>query len=578
VSEFAERERWLSPENAAASGRWKDVPYQTAMQNVFNESGKKIAIFMTSSQVGKTEIIKNMIAYAINLGGGTTFMLPSESIARDFSKAQIGPLIRDTPLLAAQIPESKKDGNTHLFKSWPGGYLRLVGSQKADKLSSFPSPRLFIDELDRCSRVTRNSAGVIEGSPVDLFLERCKNWPNRFALFTSTPTGEGVSAIEEWWHKSDQRLPYIPCPHCQALQFLAWDQFEWVGKDNPDVTARPETVCFRCKGCHETFTDNSRLRWLKQVQWVKQKPESLIAGFHLNAFYSPWSSWESLLRKYLDCGSNQLKKMVWVNTTLGKPFSLDAIKTPDWKVLAARKTTYARYEIPEPVKILLAGCDVQFDRLEVSVYGVYKAQLFIITHEVLVGNTANVDDEVWGELDQLLARPWLKKSGYELHIHRLAIDAHYHTTTVAHYARRRKQVVPVTGIDNNWKTDLLPSRPMDIKRNGQYFRTGKRRWPVGVSVLKMDLYNRLKLEATPDAVPREYIHFPSGMPDEFYKQITGETCRLVDDSKGNAKMVWEKIHDAVECLDCAVYTLALYKICGLHLWSEERWEKIASLI
>jgi phage terminase large subunit GpA-like protein len=41
--------------------------------------------------------------------------------------------------------------------------------------------------------------------------------------------------------------------------------------------------------------------------------------------------------------------------------------------------------------------------------------------------------------------------------------------------------------------------------------------------------------------------------------------------RGQSKMMWEKQHDAVEALDCMVYTLALYKICGLHLWREERW-------
>ncbi len=43
----------------------------------------------------------------------------------------------------------------------------------------------------------------------------------------------------------------------------------------------------------------------------------------------------------------------------------------------------------------------------------------------------------------------------------------------------------------------------------------------------------------------------------FTHQLTGEYCKIVEDSRGGTKMVWEKIHDAVEALDCAVYILTL---------------------
>jgi phage terminase large subunit GpA-like protein len=305
VSEFAEAERILSPETTAQSGRWRNIPYQIEMQDIFKDPKVNTAIFMTSTQCGKSSLILNILAYCIaHESGANTFMLPSESIARDFSKAQITPLIRDMPIVGNKIRGARKDGNTHLFKAWPGGSLRFVGSQRADKLSSFPSPRLFIDELDCCVRATRNSAGQIEGSPVELLLERNKNWPNRFALLTSTPTIEGASAIAEWWEKSDKRKPNIPCPQCGYYQFLAWEQFEWEGKDKERIEDKPETIRFRCLGCKSTFTESTRNSWLPRLKWVKENPKSDIAGFHLNAFYSPWSKWSELLQKYLAAGSN----------------------------------------------------------------------------------------------------------------------------------------------------------------------------------------------------------------------------------------------------------------------------------
>lgn len=585
VSEFAEKERILSVENAAKSGRWINIPYQVEMQNAFDS--EKMVIFMTATQIGKTELIKNILLKAmVYETGGTTFMLPSESVATDYSKAQLEPLVRDTPKLRTLIQPAKKDGNSQLYRKWPGGYLRLVGSNSADKLSSFPSPRLFCDELDRCSRVARNSAGVIEGSPVQLFLERSKNWPNRFALFTSTPTIQGVSAIHEWWLKSDQRIPLVPCPHCENkifLDFLGvfnrpdWGKFVWIGKDT-DEPQEPDTVVFECGKCHRSFDDTTRHAWLPKLSWHKQRPEAKIAGFHINAFYSPWTAWSELVEKYVSSGSSPLKRMTFWNTTGGWPFSFDAIKTPAWQEIASRKAEYKRHEVPNEVTVLLAGCDVQLDRLECSVWGFYKKQAYLITHEVFAGNTSNIDAECWEELDAFIHKTWSKINGYKIRIHRCAIDAHYNTNQVAHFARMRKRIIPVTGVDSNWQTDILPSRPMDIKKNGKYFRTGKRRWPIGVSVVKLDLYGRLKL--SPDQsgnLPTEYMHFPSGMSDEYYKQLTGEVCKLEEDGKGDPKMVWERQYEAVEALDCAVYTLALYKICGLHLWADERWNQTPSL-
>ena len=37
-------------------------------------------------------------------------------------------------------------------------------------------------------------------------------------------------------------------------------------------------------------------------------PKSNIAGFHLNAFYSPWVSWPSLIEKWLTAKGPSLKR------------------------------------------------------------------------------------------------------------------------------------------------------------------------------------------------------------------------------------------------------------------------------
>ena len=133
---------------------------------------------MLSTQTGKTECLKNMLYFRlIKRPSGCTWLLPSISMARDFSSAQLETMIRDNKLLKEITPDSRKDGASRLFKKFPGAFLRLVGGQKSDQISSFPSPLLFADEIDRIPMNARSSSGVYEGNILDLLLQRMTNFP-----------------------------------------------------------------------------------------------------------------------------------------------------------------------------------------------------------------------------------------------------------------------------------------------------------------------------------------------------------------------------------------------------------------
>jgi phage terminase large subunit GpA-like protein len=147
VSEYSEAHRKLSSKDSPESGNWKNWWYQVEMQDVFNDLSVKKCIFMTSTQIGKTAIIFNIIMYIICcLTGGITFMLPTDTYAKDYSKARFTPMLEDCPELAKRIPPGKTQGNTVLFKEWATGFLRFIGSGNADKASSFPSPFICGDE------------------------------------------------------------------------------------------------------------------------------------------------------------------------------------------------------------------------------------------------------------------------------------------------------------------------------------------------------------------------------------------------------------------------------------------------
>ena len=234
VSEFAEKYRYLSPENSYKAGKFFAYDFQKEVMNTMFHPDYWMVVMMFSAQTSKTEMQLCAIHYAImRLKGAITFMLPSDTMAIDYSTGRVDPMIRDNPDLAQKFGDKKSKGNRVLMKSYQGGYLRFVGSSNADKLCSFPSPYLIIDEVDRCKTIARNSDGKIEGNSLLLLFERMKEMLNAFVIMCSTPGLAGQSQIYDYFMESDQRYALTPCPHCEHEQFLDWNNFNWLGKD-PD--------------------------------------------------------------------------------------------------------------------------------------------------------------------------------------------------------------------------------------------------------------------------------------------------------------------------------------------------------
>ncbi|MFX6803754.1 phage terminase large subunit family protein, partial [Acinetobacter baumannii] len=76
---------------------------------------------------------------------------PKEDAAEQFSKERIGPLIASTPVLRALVGTSKtrKSEETLLYKSFPGGFLALVGAGSPDNLARRPVRIVMYDEVDK---------------------------------------------------------------------------------------------------------------------------------------------------------------------------------------------------------------------------------------------------------------------------------------------------------------------------------------------------------------------------------------------------------------------------------------------
>ena len=68
VSQWADRERHLSPESSAEPGRWRTdrAEYLRAIMDAASDPAVHTIVVMSSSQAGKTECINNIVGYYID--------------------------------------------------------------------------------------------------------------------------------------------------------------------------------------------------------------------------------------------------------------------------------------------------------------------------------------------------------------------------------------------------------------------------------------------------------------------------------------------------------------------------------
>jgi phage terminase large subunit GpA-like protein len=518
------------------------------MMDAVNDAAVETVVIMSSAQVGKTEILNNIIGYHVHLDPSPILLLqPTLEMAEAWSKDRLAPMLRDTDTLRGLVkdPRSRDSGNTLLYKRFPGGHITMAGANSPASLASRPIRIVLGDEVDRYPV----SAGT-EGDPVSLAKKRTTTFWNRKLILTSTPTIKGASRIEAAFEQSDQRRFQVPCPHCGEFQVLKWMQVKW--ESSEETGHKPETAHYVCEvnGC--IIANTERFPMLKAGVWVAEKPFNGIAGFHINELYSPWVTFEQIVTDFLRAKVLPETLKTWVNTSLGEPWE-ESGEMVEADMLLQRKESWGD-EAPEPVVLVTAGVDVQGDRLEVEVKGWgIGEECWSLDYRVLYGDPAQ--ETVWRELDAYLQKPIRSKLGVQLNIACVCVDSGgHHTQMVYEYCSKRavRGVFAIKGVSQAAKP--LIGRP---SKNNRY---KLRLYPVGSDTAKEVIYSRLRI-MEPGA---GYFHFPMERDREYFLQLTAEkqVLRFV---KGVSKREWIKTRSRNEVLDCTVYALAAFKLLNADL-------------
>jgi len=549
VSEWADTYRQLSRESSAVSGQWSTskAEYQRGMMDAVSDSRYETVVLMTCAQIGKTELVNNVIGYHIHQDPAPILVVhPTVEMANAWSKDRLSPAIRDTPVLTRLIadPKSRDSGNTVLHKSFTGGRVTASGANSPASLASRPCRLVLMDEVDRFPL----SAGA-EGDPVGLAKRRSATYYNRKIVLVSTPTETGSSRIAAAYEESDQRKYFVPCPHCGEHQVLKWSNVKWNDGD-------PSSAHYVCDECGSVWTELDRSRAIRRGEWrATAEAKGKVAGFHLNGIYSPWTRLEDAVQDFLTSKSDPMRLRTFVNTFLGETFDSERGEQLDEMDLINRAEDWGD-EIPEEVLLITAGVDTQDDRLEVELIGWARGEeSYSLAYHTLYGDPSTA--ELWLRLDDVLKTPFIHPITGEMICRSACVDSggHY-TQQVYNYCRTRvgRRIFAIKGIGGEGRPIVgRPSKSNIGKVN---------LFPVGVDTAKEVVMARLRIKEPGEG----YCHFPTGRSEEYYRMLTSEK-RVVKYYKGRPRNEWVKTRTRNEALDCRVYGTAALSILNLNLES-----------
>lgn len=561
VSEWAIRNRVMPKGTTPRPGPFQPEKFQVEMMDIVLDPNVHEVVVMKCTQVGFSDaVLNNVIAYHVDANPQPMMMVqPTIDNAKDYGKKRITPMIQACPALRARIKDatSRRAGNTLALKEFPGGFLKLTGANSGAGLRSDPVPIVVLDEVDGYPLDVEG-----EGDPQAIATRRTDAFTDWKVIRGSTPAKpKGISPIERDFERSDKRRFHVPCPFCGWKQVLWWrdpatKQYRLSYESESaagQVKVKPESVAFVCAKCSAKIPERYKQQMLNAGEWIAEHPDRPIAGFHLNALYSPWrDNWAALAQEWAEANheKNPEKLKAFVNLRLGETWeeqgdSIEAI------ALKSRLEEY-KAEVPDGVGLLTASVDVQNDRLEAVVKGWgAKEESWLIAYQQIFGDPGAED--VWNEMDSFLLLAWETAGGQKVKIASTMIDSGgQHTDSVYKFVagRQARRIFALKGSSEAGK-EIVGKFSVNNRYRVKLFT-------IGTDTAKDRIFARLKIPAPGPG----YVHLPNFLEDEYLQQLTAE--KAVRRYKKGLGTVREYIKTRArnEALDLEVYALAALYVLG----------------
>jgi hypothetical protein len=321
-------------------GPWsfKHHPWVREMHDCEAEEivGKKAA------QMAYTETALNKTFFNIDVKGTSVlYVLPATTPdASDFSASRFDPALE----LSAHLKNLFSDVANVGHKRAGSANLFVRGSRSRNQMKSLPVSFLVFDELDEMNL-----------DNVTLANERLSGQVEKQVFKLSTPTIDNYG-IDESWRRSTMERFFFRCPHCSQMTNLYYPEcLIIVGDDKNDPRIKESHLI--CPLCKHKLAHEDKINYLQNNQWVAEKSDRDIRGFHVSQLYSmtvaPWEIAASVFDSQRDPAAEQ----ELYNSKLGETRVVEGARVTEQNIRDATGT-YKKYQSHDALTLKTIGIDV----------------------------------------------------------------------------------------------------------------------------------------------------------------------------------------------------------------------------
>jgi phage terminase large subunit GpA-like protein len=415
------------------------TPYATDFARAFSLAGYRRVVMVTSAQTGKTETFLDVIGERLdNRPAPILYVGPNKQFVTEQFEPRVRELFTQAKSLASKMIggiDGKQQKQT--LKRVNGTRLRLAHAGSSTALKSDPASLALVDEYDE---MLANVKG--QGDPLGLVEARGDTYADFVTGIVSTPSvgmieteqdeesglefwkavepdaiGDVKSPIWRLWQEGTRHHWCWPCVHCGDYFVPRFSLLKWPEGATPLQARRAAYVqCPRCGGVLEDrhrADMNARGRHVAPGQKVDRDgavtgdpPDTSTLSFWVSGLASPFVTFgqraETYLRALLSNESGKIQTAV--NSQFGELYIDGGGEVPPWETIFNNRLGYAAGTVPDEVRYLTVGIDVQKMRLIYVVRGWgFRGTSWLVKHGELHGSTA--EPEIWSDLDTFLTTP-----------------------------------------------------------------------------------------------------------------------------------------------------------------------------
>lgn len=236
------------------------------------------------SQVGGSVMFNLKVFFAVQKKGWQfIYTMPTDSDVEEFVKSKTNVLLKENPAVFNGVSQDSV-------------YMKQIGDRFVFFKGTISKTAAIATTADV---LVHDEASRSDQQILETYKSRIKASKVKARWLFSNPTTE-KDAVDEAWHKSDQKEWAITCEHCKTEQLLMWPH-----------SVNIETEQFVCISCGKEISNDTR----RNGHWQKQNPESNISGYHISHLMAPWITAKEIIE---DSKGDQ---EYFYNFVLGEPYT-----------------------------------------------------------------------------------------------------------------------------------------------------------------------------------------------------------------------------------------------------------------